>query len=154
MFFPHAITGQLGYIPSPTWVDAALADPTLNQKPIGTGPFKYDSRSQDSVTKFVRNDEYWNGTVWLDAVEFYPVTDPDTRVELLLNGELEGMQTTDPAQFAKLVTDQLDKAEVVNVHLVPPMDEDGNVIRQDISRCLWIEAGPKVIDGKIEDMPL
>ena len=105
MFFPHAVTGQLGYIPSPTWVDAALADPTLNQKPVGTGPFKYDSRSQDSVTKFVRNDEYWNGTVWLDAVEFYPVTDPDTRVELLLNGELEGLQTSDPASYQTLRED-------------------------------------------------
>ena len=105
MYFPHALTGQLGYIPSPTWVDAALADPTLNQEPVGTGPFKYDSRSQDSVTRFVRNDEYWNGQVYLDAVEFYPVTDPDTRVELLLNDELEGLQTTDPAQFASLRDD-------------------------------------------------
>lgn len=105
MYFPHALTGQLGYVPSPTWVDAALADPTLNQEPVGTGPFKYDSRSQDSVTRFVRNDEYWNGQVYLDAVEFYPVTDPDARVELLLNDELEGLQTTDPAQFASLRDD-------------------------------------------------
>ena len=105
MYFPHALTGQLGYVPSPTWVDAALADPTLNQQPVGTGPFKFDSRSQDSVTRFVRNEEYWGGQVWLDAVEFYPVTDPDARIELLLNGELEGLQSTDPAGFQLLRDD-------------------------------------------------
>ncbi len=103
--FPHALTGQLGYVPSPTWVDAALANPALNQTPVGTGPFKYDSRSQDSVTKFVRNDDWWNGEVYLDAVEFYPVTDPDTRLELLLNGELDAMQTTDQASIPELRDD-------------------------------------------------
>ena len=43
-YFPATLTGQLGMVPSPTWLDAALADPTLNQKPVGTGPFKFDSR--------------------------------------------------------------------------------------------------------------
>ena len=55
-YFPGALTGQLGYVSSPTWIAAALADPTLNQKPVGTGPFVFDSRSPDSVTRFVRND--------------------------------------------------------------------------------------------------
>ena len=72
------------------------ADPTLNQQPVGTGPFKFDSRSQDSVTRFVRNDDWWNGEVYLDAVEFYPVPDTATRVDLMLGGELEALQTTDP----------------------------------------------------------
>ena len=75
-YFPATLATQLGMVASPTWLAAALADPTLNQEPVGTGPFKFDSRSQDSVTRFVRNDDWWNGDVYLDAVEFYPV--PDT----------------------------------------------------------------------------
>jgi peptide/nickel transport system substrate-binding protein len=95
-YFPATVVGQLGMPASPKWLAAATADPALNQEPIGTGPFKFDSRSQDSVTRFVRNDDWWGGEVYLDAVEFYPVPDTATRVDLMLGGELEAMQTTDP----------------------------------------------------------
>jgi peptide/nickel transport system substrate-binding protein len=94
-FFPGALTSQLGMVASPTWLAAAAADPTLNQKPVGTGPFVFDSRSADSVTRFVRNDNWWNGEVLLDAIEFRPVTDPATRNELLLSGEIDALQTDD-----------------------------------------------------------
>src|SRR6056297_1398341 len=63
--FPKALTGQLGYLASPTWLAAALEDPTLNQQPVGTGPFVFDSRSADSVTRFVRNEDWWNGSAFL-----------------------------------------------------------------------------------------
>ena len=104
-FFPGALTGQLGYVSSPTWIAAALDDPTLNQKPVGTGPFVFDSRSPDSVTRFVRNDSWWNGEVYLDAVEFVPVPDADTRAELLLEGDINALQTSDPGAILKLDED-------------------------------------------------
>ncbi len=100
--FPGALAGQLGYVASPAWLDAALDDPTLNQAPVGTGPFMFESRSQDSITRFVRNDAWWNGDVFLDAIEFQPVTDPDTRTDLLLSGDLQALQTTDPASVDAL----------------------------------------------------
>ncbi len=100
--FPTSLAGQLGMIASPTWLAAALEDPTLNQAPVGTGPFTYDGRSQDSITRFVRNENWWNGRPYLDAVEFVPVTDPDVRNQLLLEGELDGLATTNPASIAEL----------------------------------------------------
>jgi peptide/nickel transport system substrate-binding protein len=95
-YFPATVVGQLGMTASPAWLAAAVDDPTLNQQPVGTGPFKFESRSQDSVTRFVRNEDWWGGEVYLDAVEFYPVPDSATRVDLLLGGELDALQTTDP----------------------------------------------------------
>ena len=95
-YFPATISGQLGMVASPTWLEAAKADPTLNQQPVSTGPFKFDTRSLDSVTRFVRNDSWWNGDVYLDAVEFYPVPDSATRVDQMDGGELDALQTTDP----------------------------------------------------------
>ncbi len=92
--FPTYLTGQLGMAASPAWIAAALEDPTLNQEPVGTGPFVFDSRSQDSVTRFVRNENWWNGRANIDAIEFVPVTDPDVRVQLLLEGELDVLSTT------------------------------------------------------------
>ncbi len=94
-YFPTNLTGQLGMVASPTWLAAAAADPTLNQQPVGTGPFLFDSRSQDSVTRFVRNDAWWGGEVYLDAVEFYPVPDSNDRIDLMFGGELEALHTTD-----------------------------------------------------------
>lgn len=114
--FPGAMASQLGMVASPAWLAAALEDPTLNQKPVGTGPFVFDSRSQDSTTKFVRNDDWWGGEVYLDAIEFIPVTDPDTRTDLLLNGELDALQTTNPAS----VGDLQDETAIQNV-----IDENG-----------------------------
>jgi len=102
--WPTSATGQLGMIASPTWLEAALEDPTLNQAPVGTGPFAYVSRSEDSVTRMERNENWWNGDVYLDAVEFVPVTDPDTRNDLLIQGELQALHTTNPASVADLQT--------------------------------------------------
>ena len=106
-YFPATISGQLGMVASPTWLEAAKADPTLNQNPVGTGPFKFDCRSVDSVTRFVRNDDWWNGDVYLDAVEFYPVPDSATRVDLMLGGELEALQTTDPESIVQLQDEKI-----------------------------------------------
>ncbi|RMH80097.1 MAG: hypothetical protein D6683_05505 [Actinomyces sp.] len=92
--FPAALTGQLGMVASPAWLDAAVDDPSLNQEPVGTGPFKFDSRQQDQVTRFVRNDDWWQGDVYLDAVEFYPITDTQIAAQQLIAGDLEGMGTT------------------------------------------------------------
>ncbi len=104
-YWPGLLTSQLGYVSSPTWLAAALADPTLNQQPVGSGPFVFDSRSADSVTRFVRNEDWWNGDVWLDAVEFVPVPDADTRAELMIQGDLNAMQTSDPGAIQTLDED-------------------------------------------------
>jgi peptide/nickel transport system substrate-binding protein len=104
-YFPATVAGQLGMTASPAWLEAAIADPSLNQQPVGTGPFRFDTRSQDSVTRFVRNDDWWGGEVYLDAIEFYPVPDAATRVDLLLGGELDGLMTNDPESIQVLDTD-------------------------------------------------
>lgn len=130
--FPGTVSGQLGMIASPTWLAAALIDPTLNQEPVGTGPFIFDSRSQDSTTKFVRNDDWWGGEVYLDAIEFIPVTDPDTRTDLLLNGDLNALQTTNPASVGDLqdedsiqnVIDETGEESFAMINTaVPPFDD-------------------------------
>jgi peptide/nickel transport system substrate-binding protein len=100
-----AMTGQLGMVASPTWLAAAAEDGSLNQEPVGTGPFVFESRSEDSVTRFVRNENWWNGDVYLDAVEFYPVPDPNALVDLMFGGELNALHTTNQASTLDLRDD-------------------------------------------------
>jgi peptide/nickel transport system substrate-binding protein len=134
--FPTSLAGQLGMVASPTWLAAALEDGSLNQAPVGTGPFMFDSRSEDSVTRFVRNENWWNGEVYLDAVEFYPVPDSDTRTDLLLGGELEALQTTNQASILDLteaeqadgsvrniLTDAAEESFAMINSSVPPFDD-------------------------------
>ena len=130
--YPNALSTQLGMVASPTWLAAAAEDGALNQTPVGTGPFIFDSRSEDSVTKFVRNDNWWNGDVYLDAVEFYPIPDTDTRTDLLFGGELEALHTDDQASILDLrddpsiqrVENDAGEEEFVMINSsVPPFDD-------------------------------
>ena len=106
--FPSVLASQLGMVASPAWLDAAAADPSLNQLPVGTGPFRIDSRSQDSETRVVRNDDWWGGEVALEAVEFVIVVDSSVRGQLLLEGAIDALHVTDPATVGELVeTDEI-----------------------------------------------
>jgi len=93
-YFPGVMTTQLGMVASPTWLRAAAEDTALNQEPVGTGPFKYDSRSINSQTKFVKNPDYWReGLPYLDAVEFIVTTDAQVRQQNLKAGDLDIIHT-------------------------------------------------------------
>jgi peptide/nickel transport system substrate-binding protein len=92
--FPGIFTTQLGMIPSLEYMQAAEADGSLNQAPVGTGPFMIDSRVQDSMTRFVRNPDYWQGDVYLDAVEFYIYTDGEIGAAALGVGDIDAMGTS------------------------------------------------------------
>ena len=92
--FPGNFTGQLGNVPSLAYMMAATDDPTLNQAPVGTGPFMFDSRVQDSMTRFVRNPDYWGDTAYLDAVEFYIYTDGELAAGAMAAGDIDVMGTS------------------------------------------------------------
>jgi peptide/nickel transport system substrate-binding protein len=92
--FPGIFTGQLGNVPSLAYMMAASDDPSLNQTPVGTGPFMFDSRVQDSMTRFVRNPDYWGEAVYLDAVEFYIYTDGELAAGAMAAGDIDAMGTS------------------------------------------------------------
>lgn len=131
-YWPAWLTGQLGMVASPAWLAAAADDPELNQEPVGTGPFVFDSRQQDSVTRFVRNDDYWNGEVYLDAVEFHIYPDADSRSTAFFESNLEGLHSNDAATIADLLDDDSvqniiestgeEQFDVINT-TAPPFDD-------------------------------
>ena len=95
--FPQYVTSQLGMVPPSEWLARALEDPTLNQFPVGTGPFMIDSRVQDERTVLVRNPDYWAADItdiYLDRIEVYPITDTVIAAERLAAGDIDLMVTS------------------------------------------------------------
>jgi len=58
---------------------------------VSTGPFKFDSWTQDVSMKIVRNENYWRGSQYpyLDAIEFTFVADPTLAAAKMQAGEAD-----------------------------------------------------------------
>ena len=95
--FPLSLTAQVGMILPSEWLELAAQDETLNQMPVGQGPFMIESRVQDEKTVLVRNPDYWAADlidVHLDRIEIYPITDMVVAAERLAAGALDMVVTT------------------------------------------------------------
>jgi peptide/nickel transport system substrate-binding protein len=96
--FPAAVnTVPIGYVFEP---GAAAADPTgFSTNPVGTGPFIMQSRDIDNETVVVRNPNYWrtddegNQLPYLDQVAFRPIPDEGTRLDALISGTVNMMES-------------------------------------------------------------
>jgi len=96
--FPASLSlVSLGYVFEP---GAAVADADgFSANPVGTGPFIMDKRDFDNETVVVRNENYWrtadNGDQlpYLDSVVFRPIPDEGTRIDALVSGTVNLMET-------------------------------------------------------------
>jgi peptide/nickel transport system substrate-binding protein len=73
-----------------TWiVPEGLKDFT---KPVGTGPFQYQSFNPGQQSVFTRNPNYWvSGKPYVDALKITSITDPTARLNALLSGQIDAM---------------------------------------------------------------
>jgi peptide/nickel transport system substrate-binding protein len=59
-------------------------------KPVGTGPYKFDSfDEQKRVLTTVKNEKWWGGKVGLDKMIIKGISDPNTRAMAIENGEVD-----------------------------------------------------------------
>lgn len=75
--------------------DLAGATPDeFAQEPVGTGPFKLESRQSGQRLTLVRNDSYWDpDRPYLDEVVFEAVPSDSSRTQQLRGGELDLIAT-------------------------------------------------------------
>jgi peptide/nickel transport system substrate-binding protein len=95
--FPVFLAGQIGYMASPTWLEAAAGDVGLESQPVGTGPFAYQSYEAGGSYVGVKNEDYWRadeGLPYLDRIEFRVLADGQSRKNALLNGDIDIMHTS------------------------------------------------------------
>lgn len=59
-------------------------------KPVGTGPYKFESfDEQTRVLTVVRNENWWGGKAGLDKIVIKGIPDPNTRAMAIENGEVD-----------------------------------------------------------------
>jgi dipeptide transport system substrate-binding protein len=78
----------------------ALSD--LNQKPIGTGPFRFVAYQPDAVIRYQAHADYWDGKQPIDDLVFAITTDASVRQQKLIAGECHVMPYPNPADVASL----------------------------------------------------
>lgn len=72
------------------------------KSPVYTGPFKFESRSQDRIV-LTANDKYWAGRPRIDRVVFQFIPDGKTVVEALLRGDVDFVPVLpDPTLFERV----------------------------------------------------
>ncbi len=74
------------------WGEAAIVSPASadgnKEKPIGTGPFKFENWAKGSSITLVKNPDYWGEEVALDKAEFRIIPDSAAAIPALLSGDV------------------------------------------------------------------
>ena len=137
------------------WGDAVIVSPksadTNKEKPVGTGPFKFDSWAKGSSVTLVKSDHYWGAPAFLEKVEFRIVPDAAAAVPALLSGDIQAFPFFDPDSVAqvkddprfKVVVGATEGETILSINnKKPPFDK--LQVRQAISYALDRKA---IIDG-------
>ncbi len=78
------------------------ADQATN--PVGTGPFKFESRELEQNFVMVKNEDYWGEKAHLNKVTFKVVPDSDMLVTNLKGGSIDMVTRLSASQAAELTT--------------------------------------------------
>lgn len=65
------------------------AGPTIEENPIGTGPFMVESYNPEGRTVLVAFDDYWEGRPPIDRVVFTAIPDSEARHQAMLAGLID-----------------------------------------------------------------
>ncbi|HII91675.1 MAG TPA: ABC transporter substrate-binding protein [Methanosarcina sp.] len=80
-------------------------------KPVGTGPYKFESfDEQTRILTVVKNENWWGGKVGLDKLILKGIPDPNTRAMAIENGEID---FTVDVPYSE--TDRVDAIDGINV---------------------------------------
>lgn len=138
------------------WGDAVIVAPetagTNKEKPVGTGPFKFDSWARGSAIKLVKADHYWGDPIALDKVEFRVIPDASAAIPAMLSGDVQafpnmpvgdGLSQLESDPRFKVVIGSTEGETILAMNKKKP-PFDNLKVRQAISHVLDRKA---IIDG-------
>jgi dipeptide transport system substrate-binding protein len=78
---------------------------TVDNDPIGTGPFQFVSYKKDAFIRFKAFDQYWEGKPKVDKLVYAITVDPSVRYQKLKAGECHIMPYPNPADLEAMKKD-------------------------------------------------
>lgn len=79
---------------------------TIDQKPIGTGPFVFAGYQQDRAIRYFANKDYWKGKAPIDTLIFSITPDATARYAKLQTGACDMMDFPNSADLESMKTDK------------------------------------------------
>lgn len=74
----------------------------INNHPIGTGPFTFDTWESGQQIRLVKNEDYWGDPALLDSVTFKVVPEDLTRIAELQTGEVHISNPLNPSDLKQI----------------------------------------------------
>ncbi len=106
--FPIHLTAQLGYMASPTWLQAAIAGQAQFTEPVGTGPFVFESYQAGVSFGATKNEDYWKQgpggaeLPYLDSIVFRIFPEGEARINAVESGESSIAHTSSGDQISRI----------------------------------------------------
>ena len=130
----------------------------INNHPIGTGPFIFDTWESGQQIKLVNNEDYWGDPALLDSVTFKVVPEDLTRLAELKTGEAHISNPLNPSDLKQVeatedLTVQSQESSALS-YIGFNMEKepfDDVKVRQAISKAIDKE---KIISGVYDDIGL
>jgi peptide/nickel transport system substrate-binding protein len=114
---PEKVSLFGGVVVPPTYLKAK-GDAGFAANPVGTGPFKFQSRQQDSQITMVANPDYWGAKTKVKLLIFKIMPNPASAVAALQSGEIDIATGISPDAIS-----QLGSGSGATAHTVPGVRE-------------------------------
>jgi len=99
------------------WIEAAMENRQILEKPIGTGPYVLDSWKRGDSIIFKRFNDYWGEKAKTETLVFRWASEGAARLLELQSGTVDGIDNPSPDDFAVIRSDpnlQLIEREALN----------------------------------------
>jgi len=100
------------------WIEAAMANRQILEKPIGTGPYVLDSWKRGDSIIFKRFNDYWGEKAKTETLVFRWASEGAARLLELQSGTVDGIDNPSPDDFDVIRSDpnlQLIEREALNI---------------------------------------
>ncbi|MFB4163537.1 ABC transporter substrate-binding protein [Alteribacillus sp. JSM 102045] len=129
---------------SPFAIASPEAFDTLEEDPVGTGPFTLDNWSRNDSITLNKNEEYWvEGKPHLNRIIFQVIPDNSSRLTALQNGEVDLIDGVNPSDQSKIEDDaniEVFMRPPLNVAYMPMNNEedpfDDPLVRQAVNHAI------------------
>lgn len=111
---PSHLAHNAGSIIAPSAIETEKSGgKTVDENPIGTGPFKFENWERGTKIDLVKNEDYWGEPTELAGISFVVVPEQATRVAMIETGDAHVIQVG--ASDVEYV-ESLDNVELVKVN--------------------------------------